>query len=458
VAKIGSKADIQDHMKQLLASTPGDQTLVPDAAAAASAAGIPGFSAGTVAMDPGGRVVAPDAATDVPAFTAPPAAANDDADAGAALEAAAAGKPRDPETGKFQPTKAPDQAARPAASAPVAPRTEVQRASAADSAASAILDDWADAEDVEYEGDGGAKFTVRAKKGEAEQVRRGYMRRAQYDRSTSYLNNYRETLEPLIANGRLQQIMPLLQRALQDPEYGEFVAEAYNRRVKGEPLTPQQAQVLQAVGVPTNAAQSTGNPAEEYGLEADPYLAEALRPMSNELAELRTWRAQQTQQAQQATDQQRRVQADQAQRANEVQWGHYDLVQQFPGRFTGDLERDNAALQPIFRYAQESGYVQSYGIRAAIVLAAKALAEERADTGSPAAAVLSQIDRAQLAAANAQAGAARSVGGGGTAAVAPRRRQAPPAPAMTDANGKRKPAKIWAEEMSAYQQQVAALG
>ena len=460
MAKVGSKADIHEHLTKMLDAKIADGTIVPDATAAAHAASLPAFSAGTMAMDEQGRIKPPAGADAAPTMGGEQTielnpSTQLDAEAGAAQEASAAGAkvaPRDPDTGKFSPQAKPSEGTPKAA--PPAPRTEESRSESVDAAAGAILDEW---DDVEYEGDGGAKYTVRAKKADAENVRRGFMRRANYDRAMSYTNKYRSTLEPLIVDGRLEPIMPLMQRALQDEEFGAFVVEAYNRRIAGQPLTQQQAQVLQAVTQPQANSSVPAEAIDGYGLESDPWLAQAIGPIATQMKTMQSRMDAQDQARQTEDTRQRASYAQQQQQAQQIEAAHMDLVRRYPNEFSGDLNRDNARLQPIFKYAQEAGYVQAYGLQGAIVLAAQAIAEERAYGGSPAAGIVQQIDRATMAAAQSQAGAARSVGGG--APVVTARRARPVArPEVNDANGKRKPPRQYAEEIQRYNEAVAAQG
>ena len=84
-------------------------------------------------------------------------------------------------------------------------------------------------------------YKFRTLKGQGDLAKRGFMRQADYTRKTMFLADARRDLEPLIADGRLKAIQPLLRRALDDPEFGNFVVDAYNRRLAGQPLTPAPA-------------------------------------------------------------------------------------------------------------------------------------------------------------------------------------------------------------------------
>jgi hypothetical protein len=450
----------------------------PDAAAATAAAALPYFSAGTAPLEAeenfapaatpaiGGEVTIDPNAT---------GALDDDAMSGAAAQAAAAGRARDPKTGKFQPDKPADAAARtqseaasaqdaPAPAAATAPRagaaTPAQRESAADAAAEAMLDDWADAVEIPFEHDDGSRYTVRAKRAEAKQIERFNRRQAMVDKAANYLGSARPALEPLVADGRLAQFVPVIQRVVADPELARFIGEAYQRRLNGLPLTPQQAAPAQAPAA-VLAATSSGVAASNFTAEAlgitDPYVAEQVAPLIAALAatdsraraaeqQAQTW----TQQQRQAAEQQQRAAAESNWRGQRVREAHMDLVRMYPGEFSGDFARDEHLLRPIFDYARNGGYNQMYpDPRAAVVTAAGAYRASLIDTGSPAAAVLARSDQTMRAAANAQAAGARSVAGGTGAAQPAAKRPPPPKPTNRRPDGKLKsPAEFMAEQQA----------
>jgi hypothetical protein len=85
------------------------------------------------------------------------------------------------------------------------------------------------------------------------------------------------------------------------------------------------------------------------------------------------------------------------------------------------------------------------------------MAADRADTGSPAAEMLAQVDRAALRAANAQAASARSVAGGTPSAPAPKPKAPPQPPQTRDSQGKIKNARQMMEENQRYAAELAAM-
>jgi hypothetical protein len=481
VPSLSDPAEIAKFAQAQIARIDAEVGTQPDAAAAQKAATLPFFSAGTAALDPNtGKPVGQPAETPViggettvaPNATGALDAAPAGAEADAAAEAAAAGRIRDPKTGKFQPdapakpaaTKAKPVAAASRTDAPAAATPE-QRTESAEQVAGAILDDWADAVDLEFEHDDGSKYTVRAKKDQADQIRRFNRRQAMVDKASAYLGRARPTIQPLVESGQIDPIIPLLNRAVQDEEFGRFIAEAYNRRVSGLPLSIQQQQVLAAQNAPQAQAAAPAQAPQEYTAESlgitDPYVAEQVAPLVSVIQKLQA-QAQAAEQQRQGWEQQQAAQRQQqAQQAQQNAWrnqrageAHQDLARFYPGEFTGDIGRDKSAWDQVVRYARDGNYGSMYPTdpRAALVMAGHAYMASRVDTGSPAAAMMAQVDRATMAAAQAQAQGARTVGGSAPVAQRPGPRQPPAKPSPRQANGKLKSP----EQFMAEQQQYAA--
>lgn len=451
---------IAAHAQKLAEAAVSAGRIAPDGegAVANATAALPSFSAGTIAVDPDtGRPTTPASAPTALDSTETVALDDADANAGAAAEAALAGKKaakpaasdkqRD-DKGKFVPDK-------PIAKTSTAPVTPAAKDAAVEDKAAQILDEWADAAELTFEHDDGSKYTVRAKKAEAKQVERFNRRQAQADRAANYLGKYRQTLEPLILSGQLDAIQPIINRALVDKPFGEFIAQAFNRHLSGLPLNaaptpaPMQQQAPPAAAVP----QPFTPPAIE-----DPYIAEQLRPFFDQFGQiaqqntqlqnrLSDWETQQRTLAQQQAARQQ----EQRQREEAVKTGHQWLAFDHPDRFKGDLVADKAEFDRVWRYATDGGYVNGdpnnmvMGMR----LAAQRYYADRAEMGSPAAEIINHVDQATLRAAQAQAASARAVSGsGGT--VATQRKVAPTPPARKDASGKMKPIQQYMDEVQAY--------
>ena len=474
ISPFGSKrSPVAEHAQKLLTQAVESGQVAPDAAAAVAGATIPAFSAGTVALDPNtGRPASAPPPNDETAIsrTAPVDPLSDDADAGAAQEAAAAGRAATPErerdaSGKFVGDKPAEP--KPPAAAPK-PKTQTQRAAAAEDAAQAIIDEW---EDLQFEHDDGSKYTVRAKKGEAKQIERFNRRQAQVDRHAAWMNKFRPVLEPLVTGGQLDAVLPVLQRAVQDQRFGEFVIQAYNRVAAGLPLeggvpgTPAQQQVTPP---PTPGAVAPAAVAAPPAI-SDPFIAEALAPVmpwiqgiqeQNAALQQKIAEWEGTQVAQSQRQQQEAAAA--AERSSQLQAAHMDLARMYPARFTGNLQRDQREWDNVIRYARDGGYVDmpGYGLRGAVVAAAHQYIADRSETASPAAEIINEIDRTTLRAAQQQAAGARSISGGGAApqATARSQRLVPQKPSTRDANGRIKPARQMMEETQAYAQQLAEAG
>ncbi len=459
---LGSRDAINAHAQKLISEAVAKGSVsLPDGESAAAAASVPSFSAGTVAIDDAGRVSVPHETPATALDSTRPVgtlgALSDDADAGAADEAAAAGRaadaPRD-DRGKF--TKTPTEpAAQPKpAKAAKAPKTEAQKDAAADAAAADILDsdDW---DDLTFEHDDGSKYTVRAKKAERAQVERFNQRQAQVDRAKTWLGKFKPTLEPLITSGQLDPILPILQRALQDPEFGQFLTQAFNRRLIGQPLTPQGTQVVDRPTPGQASPAATAMPEI-----TDPWIAEQIGPIlaryQSESQELRNQLAEFQRTQETAAQQQQRQAAERSQREARLGFAHQELARKYPSMWTGDINRDRPAWDAAWRYARDSGLLNSHELGAAVIFAAEEIMRQRADTASPAAAMIEQVDRAQMRAAAAQASNARSIaGGGGSPTPAPRRPAPPAKPGHRDANGKMKDPRTFMQEAQAYAEAVS---
>jgi hypothetical protein len=123
-----------------------------------------------------------------------------------------------------------------------------------------------------------------------------------------------------------------------------------------------------------------------------------------------------------------------------------------PQQYTGDLRSDKAMWDRTWQYANDSGYIQAYGIRAGIVFAARAIAEIDAErlaaTASPTAAALAAAEAQHGELARQQAAAARAVGAGAMSHAPP---PPPPVkPAPRDASGSLKPPEQYIREMQEY--------
>ncbi|MGB8520853.1 MAG: hypothetical protein WCD38_11890, partial [Candidatus Tumulicola sp.] len=247
--------------------------------------------------------------------------------------------------------------------------------------AAPVADPWTEYDEIEYnDGDTGEKYKVRAPKSYAEKVRNGYTRRSMMDRHANALGKHKAWLEPLVVAGALDGIAPLIQDATRDPELAAALTQLYNRRRMGLPLADPVQQQQQ---LPPQQTQQTPSPQQEdllARLKADPnvddytrgVLESYLGPMSQELAQARSYIAeqrtysQQQQQRQQATQQQQQMLNDAANRAEA------ELRALYPTEINQDTPHE--MLARVGRYAQEGGYLQRFGVSpGAFVLAYQAM-------------------------------------------------------------------------------------
>jgi hypothetical protein len=468
LAGLGSRESIAAHAQKLLNEAVDSGRILPDSAAATANAIVPSFSAGTVAIDPNtGRpagihepstpAIDSTSTVEIPEST--------DADAGSAQEAQAAGTRERDASGRFtgdKPAETPAPApAKPTVKPAAKPRTPDAKAAAAEAAAGEILDDeWADAEDMTFEHDDGSRYPVRTPKKYAKQVARFNERQAQKDRAAAWLGRYRPTLEPLITGGRLDGILPHIQRALQDPAFADYVSQGYNRIMLGQPLVQTAPQVVAQPSPGQISPAATAAPALPE--ITDPFIAEAVGPVLAPLmAQLRAQQAEidgWKQQQQTAAQTQAQETARQNQQRAQLAAGHADLSQKYPASFRSDLGSNDPEWERVFRYARDGGYFQTYtDPRAAIRIAGDDYLASRADTHSPAAAMLNRMDQATLRAANAQAASARAVTGGAPAHVPkPAKPKPPEKPNPRDATGKLKNTRDFMRESQSYAETLAA--
>jgi hypothetical protein len=316
-----------------------------------------------------------------------------------------------------------------------------QAAPQAGASPATATDPWTEYDEIEYaDGDTGEKYKVRAPKTYAEKVRNGYARRSIMDRHTGALGKHKTWLEPLVVAGALDGIAPLIQDATRDPELAAALTQIYNRRRMGLPLAdPVQQQQTPPPQAPAQQQQHEDLLAR---LKVDPNIDDYTRgvlenylgPMTQELAQARTYIAeqriatQQQQQRQQTATQQQQFLNDAASRAET------ELRQLYPDEINQQTPRET--LVRIGQYAQEGGYLQRFGVSpGAFILAYQAMRSPMgyagiggngngngyASSGSVAAASLAE---AKLLGAGLAAQAAQQVGH----SVAPTTSSLPPEP------------------------------
>lgn len=457
----------REHIDKVMGDLVAKGAIQPDADAASLARGIPTFSKGTLALDENtGQPVG--ATPTLPGFTDGGVAIPDGVASGGAVggnaPSATVGKTAEELLAEHQArigangaatpgTAAATAAAGEAAPGAQAPAEQQAGASAAEAAAEALADAFAEYEEIEVEdADLETKYPIRVPKAYATSAKRGYGRRSTFDRGMSYLKNAEPVLRDLIANGQINQLLPLIQRALNDPAYGDYVLNGYQRAQQGLPLIEQARQEAAA------AAVAPPPPATDPAFSGfqDPFLGEQMAPVLQRLDTLqqRIDREDADRRTAAESERQRQVQQQQQNQraAQDMQLAHQDIARIYP-----EARVDLGAKDPLWvkavQYAKDAGYVDAYGLRAGIVFGAQQAAaieaERLAATGSPAAAAIAQMEGVQMNLARSQAAAAsRTVGAGAPTQAAP----APPPrePATKNPDGSMKRPEVYMREMQQY--------
>jgi hypothetical protein len=433
--------NLRDHADKMVKEMAEKGVIAPDASSASLAGAIPAWSKGTVALDENtGQPVVPDSAAQAPEFGSEKVAVPEGQPL-AASGAAPAEKSAEDILAEHERIKAgaaaPVQATAPTTAPAPAGTPAAQQTPAEAAVEQAAADIWADADEFEFDDPDleGVKFPIRVPKQFSQTAKRGYGRRQTYDRAVSFLNNANPVLRPLIESGRLNAILPLLQAALENPQYGDYVVSGFERFKRGESLQQAaQREAAAAQAPPQPQFDGAGNVIE------DPFLAEQMRPVLDRLGQYEQRFSQFEQQ--QVADRQRQAQqqAENQRVVGEMRSAHQDIATMYPEH--ADLNRgaDDPFWKKAVAYANQAGYVQRYGLVGGVVFGAQqvvALEQERlAATSSPAAAALAQVDARTQHLAAQSAAAARTVGGGAPIQPQP---PAPPPPLSTiGANGKLK--------------------
>lgn len=456
-----SIADVNQEAHRLIEERAKQRGIPLDATAAETAALVPPFSKGTTALDPtsgepiigGGQPVA-DVTSDA------------GGDAMAAAQAEIAGEPeptapkkRDSKTGQFIAEKpaAPVAAVEPAPTeqpaAVAAQPAQAASEAAAEAVAGEATDPWAAYEEIEYEDPTlEKKFKVRVPKDDAKLLRGGYMRQADYSRKTLQLAAARNALLPLIEDGSISNLLPLIAMGTRDQEFAQVVAEIAQRRVRGEPMLPA---ATVAAPQPT---QPPSQPSQEFQLDenADPYLAGVLKqtvqPVAAQLEELRGMvKGMATTEEQRAAAEQAAVRENNR-RIGVMMASHQALSQWFPDEFSGDINKDGELFQRVATYARDSGFAQAYPDNPlAMAMAWRQYHDSRAQSASsPAVAAVEQRDvERRVATATAAAIPA------GTPTTPQTKPKIPPMP-PTRVNGVPVPPKEYAAAVAARNRAIAA--
>lgn len=429
---------VQQHADGIMAKVLADRGVgIEDTEAARQAASVPAFSAGTAALDADGKPIVPKRQATLPEFTEGATVAVPEADGSAKIAAPEAPTSKEAILAAHQ---ARLEEATPAPPAEAAAAQATGAAVADEAAAGIAADVWAKTVDFDFDDPDheGMKIPVRVPEQFLPIAKAGYGRRSAYDRAIRYLKDADPTLRPLIEDGRLQQMLPLIKAALDDPQgFGEYVYQGYQRKTQGLPLIEAARVEAAAAAAPTVAAATALPTQAEFARleEENPFFAEQLRPFmqaqaaTNQRLETLQQRLDR-EDAQRTEAQTRQAHSQQQQRQNNQQLSeaHRDLAAMYAGQYNPTAQINDPMFKRAFDYAREAGYHQAYGLKAGTIFGAQQIAimeQERLEaTGSPAAAALAQVEQRNGALARTEAAAAsRTVGGG-----APLRATPPPPP------------------------------
>lgn len=427
---------VQQHAAELQKQLLAEGKMQPEVAVAP--AQVPQFTQGSASVD---------------GSTPPPAAGADFKETKVALPEA---------TETTGGTTPPPVAAAPAVETPpqAAPQTTAAAASAvaaADSAAAQVQQAIDDLEDWEFEDpDLNVKIPLKFPKQYSQTVKRAFPRRADYDRLKTRWGEAAPVLEPLIADGRIRQLLPLIQQALADPTYGEYVWNGYQRVQQGLPPMVQQA-MQEAARAAAQAPQAAPT-GEEPPLE-DPWLNATLAPHLQKVSTLEQRLQTYEQREADRQRQEAEARAQQTAQAQQMMLAHQDLERYYPQNFRTTSGPNDPNWQNALRTAKDYGYIDSYGLRAGIVFGAQKWmeleAERIAATNSPAAQTLQAIDQRQVELAQRQAADAARVAAGG--APAPSAPPAPmPRPSTKNPDGSLKDKDQYLREVAAWMQSQVA--
>lgn len=432
---------VQEHARAIQAKMVQDGTIKADPKAAMEAAGFPIFSKGTVTLDENtGEPI-------VPAVAKP-----DFGESGVALP-----EPTETTGGTKEPVEARERNEKGqfvGEKPPEAPTIQEEAGTqAAEKVAEQVADAFGDFEEFEVEDpDLNIKYPVRVPKQYVTSAKRGYPRRADYDRFRQRLGDVEPVLGPLIRDGRIKQVIPLIERALADPQYGDYVWNGYQRAQAGLPLIEQAA--AQAAQMGPRAITQQQLEGQIPGQEAfvDPLVEGAVAPLRAQLEQMNS-RFQSMEQQREAAERAAYQQQQQRETAlREINGAHRDLSAMYPGQFNPDSGVRDPELDKAFGYAQQAGYIEHYGLRSGIIFGAQKLqeieAERLAATASPAAAALNMNEKAVELARRQAAQAAQAAGGGApmqAPAPTPRAR-----PSRANQDGTLKPVDLYMREMQTF--------
>lgn len=436
---------VREHADAMIDKLIAERPPTVDLESARQAAAVPTFSAGTAALDRDGKPIIKKDQAKVPEFTEGSVAIPEGSET---QGGAPAGHSKEELLAAHQAridAKAPSEVIEAAPAESVV--GQEQSTQAAEAVAEAIADRFAEYDEFEFDDpDLEMKIPVRVPKQYSETAKRGYGRRAALDRAIRYAKEADPTLRPLIENGQLKDILPILQFALSNKEYGEAVATMFQRAQNGLPLIEQAK--LEAAAPPPQAAPV------DFGLEDDPFFAERVRPLTQRLESFEQRFAREDADREQATQRQQQQAQQNAFRDRQLMEAHQDLAASFPGLFRLDLGPNDPNFRKALHQAKEANYAQrGYDLKASVFfggqLVSQIEAERLATTGSPTADALREAEMQHGELARREARAAAQTVGKGAITAAPPKPQLPP-PSSRRADGTLKKPDEYLRDQQAY--------
>lgn len=436
---------VQEHAQSIMDRVIAERGTVENAEEARMAAAVPAFSTGTAAIGKDGKAIVPKKQATEPEF-AESQVALPGVDGSEKVEPEGSPASKEAILAAHQERLKTAAAAKAGAVAPAEPAA-AEVAIGTEAAETAADDIWAEMDEFTFsDPDIEVDIPIRVPKKFSETAKRGYGRRSKLDKEIRFATEAAPVLRQLIEDGTLHNVIPLIQFARDNPEYGALVTQAFERAKKGLPLIEQAKIEAAAAAIPAPVPD-----AASLGLD-NPFFTEELAPLRGELNELKTWKQQQEEQRQRQASQQAEQRAIAERNSAETKLAHEDLARAYPDHVRLDMGPNDPFFRKAVEQARLAGY-GIYGIRAGIVFGAQAAmqidAERTAASGSPTADALRQAEskHGELARQEAAASSRKVAAGAPLRATPP----PPPQPPSTmNADGTMKAPGQYRDEMLRY--------
>ena len=437
---------VQEHAQSIMDRVIAERGTVENAEEARMAAAVPAFSTGTAAIGKDGKAIVPKKQATEPEF-AESHVALPGVDGSEKVEPEGSPASKEAILAAHQERLKTDAAAKAGAVAPAEPAA-AEVATGTEAAETAADDIWAEMDEFTFsDPDIEVDIPIRVPKKFSETAKRGYGRRSKLDKEIRFATEAAPVLRQLIEDGTLHNVIPLIQFARDNPEYGALVTQAFERAKKGLPLIEQAKIEAAAATIP---APETTLPA--LGLDDDPFFAERVAPLRTQIETLQQRLDREDNDRQQQAARQSEQRAIAERNSAETKLAHEDLARAYPDHVRLDMGPNDPFFRKAVEQARLAGY-GIYGIRAGIVFGAQAAmqidAERTAASGRPTADALRQAEskHGELARQEAAASSRKVAAGAPLRATPP----PPPQPPSTmNADGTMKAPGQYRDEMLRY--------